>query len=174
MRAPTAPRAPSYPSLSRKPLSLRPRRPEAEAQRPEESPRKEPKTDQVPRWFLLEAGGGTYPEYLVWKWLRDKGYQPGIDFQFQSSFFGGRMDLGGLVADFVIDALTPPLVIRVQGDYWHTLPGRRTRDFYEMIRLQEHGFDVVDVWETDVVNRLNFTMEQALKGVNLRDMARTA
>lgn len=174
MRIPHTPTAPTAPTLSRKPPTHRAERPEAEAQRPEESTRKEARTDQVPRWFVIETGGGSYPEYLVWKWLRDKGYQPGVDFQFQSSYFGGRMDLGGLVADFVIDALTPPLIIRVQGEYWHQLPGRRARDFYEMVQLIEHGFQVVDVWEDDLRTRLDFAMNQALKGVSLREMQRSA
>jgi len=139
--------------------------------RPEGSERKEAEGQQVPEWFIRETGGGTYPEFLVWKWLRDKGYQPDIDFRFQSSFFGGRLDLGGLVADFVIDAQIPPLVIRVQGDYWHRLPGRAARDFFEMVRLLELGFSVVDVWEDDLMTRLDFTMNEAMKGHSLREAA---
>ena len=171
LRPPSVPRTPAVRSLSSKPPSARARTPEAEAKRPEKSQRKETKEQQVPRWWVIETGGGSYPEYLAWKWLRDKGYKPGVDFQFQSSYFGGRLDLGGLVADFVIDVLTPPLIIRVHGEYWHTLPGRKTRDFFEKIQLLEHGFEVVDVWEDDLLSKLDFTMSQALKGQNLREAA---
>lgn len=140
--------------------------------RPEPSERTKDPKKQVPQWWVAETGGGTYPEFLVWQWLVKKGYQAGVDFQFQSSFFGGRRDLGGLVADFIIDAMTPPVVIRVQGEYWHVLPGRRERDFFEMIRLNEIGFTVVDAWENDLLERLDFTMDQALRGVSIRETAR--
>ncbi len=159
LRTPTAPRPPQLRGLSAKPPSLTTRRPEAAAKRPEGAPGKE-QAPGVPQWWVIETGGGSYPEFLVWKWLADKGYKPGIDFQFQSSYFGGRRDLGGLVADFIVDALTPPLVIRVQGEYWHgARGGAQSRDDAESILLRANKWRVVDAWTNDILHRLDWVVD---------------
>lgn len=96
---------------------------------------------------------GTLPERVVYKALEDRH----IEFDFQSSLLGGRVELGGLVADFIISR--PPVVIRVQGRFWHgefdtetgdlesgeIAQGRRDDD--QRATLEEMGYSVLDYWE---------------------------
>lgn len=51
----------------------------------------------------------TIPEWLVYQWLQKHG----VRFDFQSSLMGGRIELGGAVADFVLPELG--MIWRVQG-----------------------------------------------------------
>ncbi len=46
---------------------------------------------------------GTEPERLCYNALIQIGLAPDLDFTFQTSLLGGRMDKGGLVVDFVIE-----------------------------------------------------------------------
>lgn len=103
---------------------------------------------------------GTLPERIVYKSLTDRHLTPGSDFTFQSSLNGGRIDLGGVVADFLFPR--PPVVIRVQGQYWHGQFDRETgdlihgdlgqgrRDDEQGQILNKMGYAVVDFWENDV------------------------
>ena len=96
---------------------------------------------------------GTLPERVVYKALTDRH----IEFDFQSSLVGGRLELGGLVADFVIPR--PPTIIRVQGLFWHGDFDRETgnlingeldqgrRDDVQRSILEDMGYWVVDFWE---------------------------
>ena len=92
---------------------------------------------------------GSLPERIIWKWLEDQK----LAFQWQQSAFGGRMLRGGMVLDFVVLGLAAgPVVIRVQGDYWHgpTSPGRPGRDDDQAQRLRAKGYIVLDLWESDI------------------------
>jgi G:T-mismatch repair DNA endonuclease (very short patch repair protein) len=96
---------------------------------------------------------GTLPERVVHKVLTDRH----MEFDFQSSLLGGRVFLGGLVADFMISR--PPVCIRVQGRYWHgefdTETGnlesgelsQARRDDDQRDSLEELGYYVIDFWE---------------------------
>lgn len=109
-------------------------------------------------------------EALVYLWLEGQGYREGIDFSFQSGIFGGRQEAGGQVADFILyTGRASPLVIRVMGEYWHETPEQQGKDDAAKAILQAGGFEVVDVWEKNILESLNYTMEQALKGIGLRD-----
>lgn len=102
---------------------------------------------------------GTLPERIVFKSLTDRHLVPGSDFTFQSSLVGGRIHLGGMIADFLFDR--PPLVIRIQGQYWHGQFDRETgdlihgelsqgrRDDEQGQTLNSMGYAVVDFWEND-------------------------
>lgn len=97
---------------------------------------------------------GTLPERVVHKSLTDRH----LIFDFQSSLFGGRIELGGLVADFIIQFRTQ-VVIRVQGLFWHGELDRETgnlitgeisqgrRDDEQRAILEELGYEVLDFWE---------------------------
>jgi len=97
---------------------------------------------------------GTLPERVVYKSLEDRR----LDFSFQSSLFGGRIELGGLVADFIIQ-FRKQVVIRVQGQYWHGEFDRETgnlingeisqgrRDDEQRAMLEEMDYIVLDYWE---------------------------
>ena len=84
----------------------------------------------------------------------------GIDFTFQSSMLGGRMQFGGMVADFVFPLLR--IVIQVQG-VTH-------RDFLQMRKdseqksiLEDFGYDVYGIDDTTIYNAPMF--EQIIKRI---------
>lgn len=106
---------------------------------------------------------GTLPERIVLKALRDRHLYPS-PFSFQSTLTGGRLQLGGLVADFLSDR--PPIVIRIQGSYWHGEFDRNTgnlmhgdivqgrKDDEQGQMLNSLGYAVVDFWEFDVYDQV--------------------
>lgn len=89
---------------------------------------------------------GTLPEIMVGIGLLLGGYL----FTFQTSDNGGRLVLGGAVVDFQIYQGTVTTVIRVQGDYWHSLPDRVLKDRAQFDLLKSRGYLVWDAWEHDV------------------------
>jgi hypothetical protein len=61
---------------------------------------------------------GTLPEQMVaWALVKDHYL-----FQSQQREGGGPLRLGGGVVDFLVQMGTSVVVIRVQGDFWHSLP----------------------------------------------------
>lgn len=61
---------------------------------------------------------GSWPEYVCFQELIKQGLRPDLDFTFQSSKLGGRLNLGGLVIDFLF--FHPPgLAIEVNNVYYH-------------------------------------------------------
>lgn len=102
---------------------------------------------------------GTLPERIMYKALTDRHLVEGSDFTFQSSLTGGRIHLGGMVADFLFER--PPLVIRIQGQFWHGQFDRETgdlvhgeitqgrRDDEQGQMLNNMGYAVLDCWEND-------------------------
>lgn len=99
---------------------------------------------------------GTLPERIIYKALKDRRLIPGM-FSFQSTLTGGRLHLGGLVADFLCER--PPVVIRVQGSYWHGEFDRQTgnllhgdivqgrKDDEQGQILNSMGYAVIDIFE---------------------------
>lgn len=120
--------------------------------------------DRKPAWFF-----GTLPEwYVYWYLTKKEKLTVDLEFSFQSSLFGGRQALGGLVIDFlIIDRFFPPgLVINVQGEFWHRLTSsQRAKDLLDGIRLRQRGYTVVYVLEDAVLRHLEPTMEKALLGI---------
>jgi hypothetical protein len=124
------------------------------------------------RWarqvVALQARGvlGSVPELMVYSWLEART----IPFDFQSSMFGGRMQLGGQVPDFILKHLPELLVWRVQGDYWHSRPGTHEQDRLEKAMLLGAVVDgkkvsaVVDLWEHDIYDRIDDTLKAAMVG----------
>ena len=108
---------------------------------------------------------GTLPEWRVFWWLTKRG----IAFDFQSSLMGGRAQLGGLVVDFLITSTVPTTALRVQGEAFHygyyAKPGRdqMQKDILE----NEFGFKVIDLDESDLLNRLDFVMGLAMRGIDI-------
>ena len=101
---------------------------------------------------------GTKPEYIVWRWLTNtKQLVEGVDFQFQSGQFGGRIMFGGVVVDFFFPGLR--MAWRVQGERFHLLEtADRVRDLMDKQRLFETGFDVIDLWAEDLETRPNLVL----------------
>lgn len=74
-------------------------------------------------------------------------FVPEVDFEFQSSLQGGRLDTGGIVADFlfpllmvVINPLGP-----THGEYW-----RFRKDQEQISALEELGYQVYMIEENDI------------------------
>jgi len=88
---------------------------------------------------------GSLEERIFYKALVDHGFIPGVDFVFQSSEFGGRAELGGLLADFVFPV--PRLVVQVMSQYWHSTPEVEARDVTQQALLEMLGYTVMFLWE---------------------------
>ena len=97
-------------------------------------------------------------EEIVYNWL----VKHKVVFTFQTSLSGGIYELGGAVVDFTLDDLN--IAIRVFGEYWHKGVEKRGSDIIQRELLTELGYTVVDIWETDIKERLNETLTKALLG----------
>jgi hypothetical protein len=114
---------------------------------------------------------GTLPELLTYDWLERRPHE----FDFQSSLGGGRLILGGAVADFILFDLLPGAlaVWRIQGDYWHSKAERMERDLAQRERLLSERYmglpveQVVDIWESAVYWRAPQVWEEAEVGAEM-------
>ncbi len=104
----------------------------------------------------------TQPEAIVKGWLARHNFK----YDFQTSLMGGFFELGGAVLDFIL--IESNIGIRVHGEYWHQGIAKQGRDLIQKEQLLSLGFTaIVDVWEDDVLNRLNETMELAVQGIEM-------
>lgn len=94
---------------------------------------------------------GTLPERVVYRALLNLRFSEPADFDFQSSLQGGRLELGGIVADFLFRPLM--IVLRVQGPS-HESYRRQRKDEEQRLVLEEMGFRVFDI-EDDEAKDLN-------------------
>lgn len=86
---------------------------------------------------------GTLPERILYLALiRVMHFAVDADFDFQSSLAGGRLELGGIVADFLFPWMR--LIIRVQGPT-HTEFLRMRKDEEQRAILVSMGFEVWDI-----------------------------
>ena len=152
--------------------------------RPRGPPRKATVPEEIAHWLEVvtvelamkayrlrenEGVDGTLPELLCYEWLRRQGHQ----FDFQTSLMGGRLAMGGAVADFILFDIVPGglSVWRIQGDYWHSKPERVERDQLQRERLLTERFgsepvlQVVDIWESTVYATYPDVFEAAEVGV---------
>ncbi len=97
---------------------------------------------------------GTLPERIFYKSLVDRGMREGVDFSFQSSLQGGRLFLGGMVADFILQ--TRALVVRIQGRKWHTGFAPERRDDFQRDVLENMGYHVLDVFDDTIYDQWLF------------------
>lgn len=111
---------------------------------------------------------GTLPEWQVYLWLlrrKERGWT------FQSSIMGGRLRLGGVVADFMFSPpeWVPAMVWRVQGEYFHLASSeKQVQDLLQRIQLEDRGFRVVDILAHDVLTNRNEVLTAALGGQQLK------
>lgn len=89
---------------------------------------------------------GTLPEIMTALGLLWSGLQ----FASQISEDGGRTRLGGAVVDFKVFMGAEVVIVRVQGDYWHSLPERVLMDVVQYERLKQMGYRVADLWESAI------------------------
>lgn len=129
-----------------------------------------------PYWFILHRRGirretfgetalekraipmnilrGSLPERIVYKALVDLlHFTPDVDFDFQSSQAGGRLELGGLVADFLFPNLR--IVLQVQGPT-HNQFLRHRKDEEQSDILAEMGYRVFELDDDLIYNEHRF------------------
>ena len=87
---------------------------------------------------------GSVHERIVYRELLKRR----LPFDFQSSIEGGRLELGGMVADFIL--LDRPVIIRVQGAVWHTGLFPEAKDRAQKAVLQGYGYTVLDLWDWEI------------------------
>jgi len=105
---------------------------------------------------------GTSIELTVMGWLDKRKI---TDYEFQTSLGGGLFELGGSVIDFLFRERM--LAWRVQGAYWHRGVEKSGSDLIQKERLAAMGLTVVDIWEDDILSRLEETLTKALQGIEV-------
>lgn len=118
--------------------------------------RRGPQRDKIgpDNWLEYHAEQGirgTLPERIVYKALKRHGYRPGIDFDFQSSLLGGRLSLGGIVADFIFPYKR--IVVQVQGPT-HSTFIRKAKDSEQRELLEQMGYTSLEIPQETVFNRM--------------------
>jgi very-short-patch-repair endonuclease len=99
--------------------------------------------------MAMQGVVGSLPERIVWRWLEDER----LLYQAQKAEMGGRTVIGGAVVDFIVYGfMGKPVILRVQGGYWHgpAFSDRSTSDDEQAGRLRSLGYHVVDLWEQDI------------------------
>lgn len=127
------------------------------------------------RWLLKVGGTGTRPEYACYAALERLGYlgpesdPPGNDFRFQVGVNGGRQR-GGAIIDLLVEVVSPPVAIRVQGEFFHFVddPSKES-DILQKRMIESLGFTVVDILAQDTLNRqrVDEVVRLALLGMEL-------
>jgi very-short-patch-repair endonuclease len=105
---------------------------------------------------------GSLQERIVYQKILDYGFLDGIDFTFQSQQLGGRLELGGLVADFLFPTIM--VIVQVQS-YWHQVGNDiRQRDADQETILTKMGYYVLELWPTTIEDdiQLNRWMDSQL------------
>lgn len=101
----------------------------------------------MPKIYLM----GSLPERIVYMELIKRGYSAGIDFDFQSSQAGGRIELGGMVVDFLFEYRR--IALRVQGPT-HETHIRQAKDREQESILVSMGFAVLDLPVDTIMNSM--------------------
>ena len=116
---------------------------------------------------------GSLPEYIVFRELNQKGLRDGVDFIFQSSFQGGRLQKGGLVIDFLF--ISPSdLAFNVQGTFFHLEQGTVViaRDKMARAQLAAEGITLIFLDEEDIMNEPRRTVEDGLRYIDTSEIGR--
>ena len=100
----------------------------------------------------------TKPERVIYSVLTKMG----IQFTFQSKFFGGRTVRGGIIADFYLP--TYSLVISVLGEYYHYEKNRLAIDILQRTALEGDGIHVIFIDEEDALKNPKYYIEEAIRG----------
>lgn len=117
------------------------------------------------RWEAFRAhSAASYPEFIVYEYLtKRKKWKDGVEFQFQYPFLGGRTIFGGFVVDFAFPQFR--MVWNIQGLRFHLAKTvDRARDILVKSILSNRGYLVVYLWEDDLLQRSDYTIERALVG----------
>ncbi len=114
-------------------------------------------------------GYGSVEEKLVFLDLIRRGLKEGLDFEYQSALWGGRLDLGGQVIDFLFR--DRGLAINPLGEYYHGTPEARARDLIARALLAGQGIQLIFIDAADVNRDTHFYVGEALA---FRDLSRLA
>ena len=127
---------------------------------------------EPPAWWRARFPSGDRPEWWAYWALLRLGLRDGIDFIYQSGVLGGRLQRGGAVADFEI--LDPPMVIAINGEYWHYYrgSGKQALDDLQRFQLSDHGYQVITIDVDDLERDPIYYMSQALQGIDHSRVAR--
>ena len=113
---------------------------------------------------------GSGPEYLAYQTFIELGREPGLDFTYQSSLMGGRLDKGGFIIDFMFTD-PPDLAINVQGVYYHYEFGveAKARDVMARASLAGQNITLIFIDDDDLMSDPRYYCREAL---NYRDHSR--
>ncbi len=104
---------------------------------------------------------GTLPERIVFAYLVEKlRFVPNIDFDFQSSLDGGRLELGGIVADFLFPSLK--IILQVQGEHHNKIWYAR-RDDEQALILERMGYKVFYLYEHEIYDE--YLLEEIMRRI---------
>ncbi|RKY68958.1 MAG: hypothetical protein DRQ02_02675 [Candidatus Latescibacterota bacterium] len=91
---------------------------------------------------------------VIWWLLYRAKLRPGIDFNFQNPYLGGRILHGGLVSDFDIYTIVPGHIViwEVQGTTWHKAAWKQQKDEARRVTLlaMKEIFAVINLRESDI------------------------
>jgi hypothetical protein len=104
---------------------------------------------------------GSLPEFITFEFLTlQKKQVPNVDFFFQHPLFGGRTRFGGFLLDFFLVSRREGW--RIQGERYHLLkPVDRARGRIARAKLMAEGLTIVDLWESDLLERPLFVLTLA-------------
>lgn len=91
---------------------------------------------------------GSIQEWRVAKAL----WRLGLTFNYQASFFGGRMLRGGQILDFLVDTVPIKTALAVNGEYWHS-GEMGSEDSFKMAQLENYMLGwgrLVILWGKDL------------------------
>lgn len=119
--------------------------------------------------MTLQQFIGTDIESIAFNELIAIGLVEGIDFTFQTSLRGGRVEKGGLVIDFLFT--NPPfLAINVNGIYFHYsnqfVQEASARDIIAREVLASEGIKLIFIDGDNLKDNPRFYVEQALQGID--------
>ena len=122
--------------------------------------------EQVPEWWFER--GGSQPEYWIWRAITRTGrLEEAGDFIYQAKQFGGRMQKGGYVVDFIITE--PRVGINVQSIYYHNRTvDQRGQDAIGRALLEADGLRLEFISEEEAVNRPDAAVQEAITGTRGR------
>jgi len=110
---------------------------------------------------------GTVPEMIVMDFLERRR----VKYEYQVWLLGGRVLKGGQVVDFVVDLGIGVMIVEVEGNYWHTRPGKAQLDEGQKMALLglmvwgKKVRGVVEVWESRIATDNRTRRDQALNAM---------
>jgi very-short-patch-repair endonuclease len=125
------------------------------------------------RAISINSVYGSLEERIFFRALLGRKLKPHLHFIFQASMDGARprgmrvagRQIGGIVADFVF--LDRPLVVQVQGTFWHSGRTHELRDRLQVQRLNERGWEVRYIWDWELHSE-TLTEEWLKRNIDIR------